>query len=193
MRLARPVILGPTASPQLLAAESGCSLGSRTQALTAFTINFFFFFFQVTSQHHPSVPCAGHQRSPGRQRAVASRPARCLPPHVRSHAPSAHSPRGPRQGQRPPVPLPGPAPAPLQPRAALRGRGAQSRRGPRASPSLTKHLHSAGSGRGGGGGGLGPGPGPGPSSENGPFGGITFSPWTLQMPPLRAFKDLGMG
>ena len=25
-----------------------------------------------------------------------------------------------------------------------------------------------------------------------PFRGITFSPWTLQMLPLRAFKDLGM-
>lgn len=96
LRLARPAVHGPAASPQLLAAESGCSVGSRTQALTAFTIpSISFFFFSRRRQHRPSVPCTGHQRSPGHQRVVASRPARRLPLRVRSHAPSAHSPGDP--------------------------------------------------------------------------------------------------
>lgn len=214
--------------PQSCVRQSGCSAGSRTQALTAFTIHFFLFFFQVTGLPRPSVPCAGHQRPPGHQRAVASRPARRLPPRLGSHAPSAHSPGGPRrQGQRSPAPLPRPAQAPLQPRAALWRRGAQRRRGPRAaecelavdsgplaaepegvwqrggtsvhgrqaaglSEPTGPHCHSPSTQH--------PMAGAGGDSalalarlETAPFRDITFSPWTLQMLPLRAFKDLGIG
>ena len=117
----------------------------------------------------------------------------CTPPSPTCEEPRSFSaqPQGTQTGTETPSAAarscPGPAPA----SSRLMGERGAEQEGPRASPSLTKHLHSAPSGRGGGGGGLGPGPGP--SSENGPFGGITFSPWTLQMPPLRPFKDLGMG
>ena len=181
----------------------------------------FLFFFSGDRAAPPLSPLRWASEAPGRQWAAASRPARRLPPRLGSHAPSTHSPRGPRrQGQRPPAPLPRPARAPLQPRAALRRRGAQRRRGPRAEecepavdsgppavelqgvwqrggtvsmaarplgPTVTHQALST-QWRGRGDSALAPA-----RPETAPFRGLTLSPWTLQILPLRAFEDLGMG
>ena len=132
MRLARPEIRGPTASPQRVrqSQDAQREAGLRPSPLSP-SISL---FFSGDRTAPPLSPLRWASEAPGRQRAAASRPARRLPPRLGSHAPSAHSPGGPRrQGQRPPAPLPRPARAPLQPRAALGRRGMQRRRGPRAA------------------------------------------------------------
>lgn len=115
MRLARPVILGPTASPQLLAAESGCSLGSRTQALTAFTINFFFFLFSGDKPAPPLSPLRWAPEVPWPSACGGITP--CTLPSPTCEEPRSFSaqPQGTQTGTETPSATarscPGPAPA----------------------------------------------------------------------------------
>lgn len=150
-------------------------------------INFFFFFFQVTTAP-PLSPLRWAPEVPWPSACSGITPG--TPPSPTCEEPRSFSAqlRGPRQGQRPPALLPGPAPAPLQPRAALRGRGVRSSRGPhRHSPSTFTQHPVAGQGVG-----MDSALALAHPPKTTPFRGITFSPWTLQMLPLRAFKDLGM-
>lgn len=158
-----PAVHGPAASPQLLAAESGCSVEAglrRSHHSPSHQFLFFFFFFPDGDSTALS-PLHWAPEVPGHQRVVASRPARRLPLRVRSHAPSAHSP-GTQTGTETPSTAAQSCPSPAPASSCLTGRGAQSKGPHRHSPTPSLSTQW----QGGGGGGLGPGSGP---SSSGPI------------------------